>query len=298
MSKLIVHDTEEAIKSIQPDLVIIDNCSFAGAIASYRTKTPYVSIITTPLQKEEAKDKSPLLKWLTQQQIQLQEKFDIYEEREIIYSTQLNLVTCPNNFLTPSDLKHPYHFVGPMLKHRTSSQQFNFNVLQKDQRPNIFISLGTLLEHRQLNFFEKIIEAFKEEDYTIIVVGQKEIIPKWPSNFIVRKSVPQLEILPYMDLVITHGGANTCCEALYFGIPLIVTPMAYDQFYMASKVVEAGCGIRLKSRRTKSEDLSHSVKEILSKKSYKIAAHKIKDLFKKTGGTENAVSLLERCLIK
>lgn len=41
--------------------------------------------------------------------------------------------------------------------------------------------------------------------------------------------------LPAVDLVVTHGGANTVTEALFTGVPLLLTPFRGDQFYTAER---------------------------------------------------------------
>jgi UDP:flavonoid glycosyltransferase YjiC (YdhE family) len=40
-----------------------------------------------------------------------------------------------------------------------------------------------------------------------------------PANFIVRPSVPQLEVLQGTDIFITPGDLNSVHEGLYYGVP-------------------------------------------------------------------------------
>lgn len=51
-----------------------------------------------------------------------------------------------------------------------------------------------------------------------------------PANMTGAQYLPQTELLPLVDLVITHGGNNTVCEVFAAGKPMLVLPLFADQF--------------------------------------------------------------------
>lgn len=110
-----------------------------------------------------------------------------------------------------------------------------------------------------------------------------------PDNFIVRNSVPQLEILKKSDLFITHGGMNSVSEALYFGVPLIVIPFSSDQPTVAGQVKKFGAGIFLNKNKISAKSLRESADMILKDKSFKENSNRIGETFKSSGGYKRAV---------
>jgi len=69
-----------------------------------------------------------------------------------------------------------------------------------------------------------------------------EGMPPTPSNFILRRAVPQLQVLQRCDAFVTHGGANSVHEGLRFGVPLAVVPIFGDQPSNADAIEQAGAG--------------------------------------------------------
>jgi MGT family glycosyltransferase len=297
LNRFMVPGVSRVLDEYKPDVVINDLQAFSGAICAYLKNMPYATSITTPVGVFEAMGLQKVTEWETKQVIGLQKEFGIKEERKIINSRNLNLVYCPLDFLNPTGLPDNFKFVGPAIKNRPSVN-FNWNALKKSKYPKIMVSLGSLLKGERKEFFTKIIEALGEKPYTIIAAVEKDLFSDWPSNFIVQMPVPVLELLPNMDAVISHAGPNTVLETLSFGLPLVVIPMLYDQYHIASQVEYSGTGIRLMNKRLNTGQLQEALNNILKEDKYREAAKKMKAKLSAAGGTERATELLEEFAAK
>ena len=81
-----------------------------------------------------------------------------------------------------------------------------------------------------------------------------------------QQSVPQIQVLPVVDLVITHGGNNTVTETFVFGKPMIVLPLFIDQYDNAQRIQEKGFGVRLDPYRCSKQELLESIESLLNDK--------------------------------
>ncbi len=66
-----------------------------------------------------------------------------------------------------------------------------------------------------------------------------------PASVTVLPWVPQADLLPYVDLVVHHGGSGTTLASLGAGVPQLLLPQGADQFVNADAVAKRGVGVRL-----------------------------------------------------
>jgi len=154
------------------------------------------------------------------------------------------------------------------------------------------------------HIFRTCLEAFGDNNnlLVIMVVGPQvdvlEGLAPSPSNFILRKSVPQLEVLSLCHAFVTHGGANGVHEALSFGIPMAVVPFFGDQPTNADSVAAAGAGVSFKDplKNVNVSDLREAVNDLLDmsdSNTYRAAAHGVmKKLADKRGARKASDKVL------
>jgi MGT family glycosyltransferase len=287
------------LDKFKPDLVITDHQMFAGAIASVIKKLPYATSVTAPAAIKVMDELPKVHEWEVNQIVALQQELGVKGDSSIACSDLLTMVLTSKAFFGEMDLPEHYRFSGPVINHRTVNVTFDWGLLHAVNRPRILVSIGTTFDHaHKRSFFEKVVEALGNDDITVVVVSDPGLFDIWPANFIVQPQVPQLELLPHLDAVVCHGGHNTVCETLMNGLPMVVIPIAYDQSYVAGRVVCTGAGERLNFNRFKAGHLKDAVREILNNPAYKTNAEQMKKSFQEAGGTQTAVDMLEQLLIK
>lgn len=195
------------------------------------------------------------------------------------------------------DFDSTYKFVGPSIYDRHDLG--NFKVEKIDSKKLIFISLGTIA-NENTNFYKECFKALgNRDDLNIIMsIGNKVNINDLgiiPENFKIYNHVPQLEVLKYADLFITHGGMNSTNEGLYNNLPLIIVPQFADQPLVAKRVEELGAGIALMDNIS-ANSISEAVNKILLNNSYKENAKKIGQSLKECGGYKKAVQEIHSIL--
>ncbi len=78
----------------------------------------------------------------------------------------------------------------------------------------------------------------------VLATGGGLIPPALPSNIFAMDWVPLEWLFPRVTAVVHHGGAGTTALSLRNGLPTIVVPFFYDQFFWGKRVFDLGVGPR------------------------------------------------------
>ncbi|MGC5771948.1 macrolide family glycosyltransferase [Paenibacillus pabuli] len=308
---IVIPSVLEQIKNEHFDYMIHDSMFGCGRLLSQILKLPAINSCTTFAQTQESFDHvmqdfflnvpseitGPIYEKFHALATMLQEKYEveISSPYEVFCNpAPLTIVYTTREFQPNGEaFDHTYQFVGPSLYSRVTHEPFDMTAIQ-GKRP-IYISLGTIF-NQAIDFYKLCFEALGNTDHTIVMsVGAKTQITdlgEIPDNFIVKRYVPQMDVLESAQLFITHGGMNSTSEGLYFGVPLIVIPQSADQPIIAEQVVNTGTGIRLQMQNLTAKHLREAVDDVLSTSSYKSAAANMRDSFRETGGYRSAVDAI------
>lgn len=220
------------------------------------------------------------------------------DEPDIIrrpYSPWLNLIASAECMEAPREnLSLNTFFIGTCFGKRVEVDEFPFDILRPDKF-KIYVSLGTVFNNKPDVFLE-IMRALDTPNYQVIVSAggayktlQNSAIP---SNAAIFKSVPQVSLLPEVDLFISHGGNNSTNEALSAGKPLIVMPVGGEQADNASRVVYLGVGKKVEIANFSRKQLFDIVEEMRKTSRFQERAQNIMKDLRSTQGLVTA----SRCI--
>jgi zeaxanthin glucosyltransferase len=138
-----------------------------------------------------------------------------------------------------------FHYAGPFHDNE-GRKPVPFPWEKLTGKPLIYASMGTLLNGLR-NVYGTILEAVSEfpEMEVVLSVGRNTDpgdLGRIPSNTIVVRTAPQIDLLKRAALCITHAGLNTALEALAQGVPMVAIPVGYDQPGVAARIAYHGVG--------------------------------------------------------
>ena len=214
------------------------------------------------------------------------------------YSHWLNLVVSASAIEAPRDnLTEGTFFVGPCFHNRTvHDDMFPFERL-RDDRFKIYVSLGSVFNNKP-QVFRAIMTGLDKPEYQVIVSAGSAYNTlrneRVPDNVLLFRWVPQVSLLPKVDMVIGHGGNNSTNEVLAAGKPLIVIPIGGEQGDNARRVEYLGAGLRVDLGSLSAEVVADKAAQIRFESKFVARTLEIKEVLDKTDGAKTASKLIQR----
>nr|CAH7745279.1 unnamed protein product [Callosobruchus chinensis] len=145
------------------------------------------------------------------------------------------------------------------------------SIMDSSKKGVILFSLGTNVRSDKLKPEIKtaVLKALGKLDQTVIWKFETNLTGV-PSNVIIRKWIPQTEILahPKTVLFISHGGGLSTIEAAYYGVPVLGMPFFVDQFMNLVMMENKGIARQINIHTLTMDGLYNSIKEMLNNKKY------------------------------
>ena len=163
-----------------------------------------------------------------------------------------------------------------------------------DGRPLLYLSMGSL-GSADVALMERLVDVLAGTPYRYVVSkGPQHDAYELADNMLGAEFLPQTSVLPHVEAVITHGGNNTTTECMWFGKPMLVLPIFWDQHDNAQRVHETGFGVRLPTYAFAEDELAAAVHRLLTDDALRARAAAAGERLRRRPGTERAADLIER----
>jgi MGT family glycosyltransferase len=305
----------EIIDELEPDVIVEDNvCAFPAILASGR---PWVRIMScNPLELRDPTLPPPYSGLATDDPSgwdrftveyarrvgPLQRDFSRFCEQrgapalpaeEMIHeSPWLNLA------LYPDELDYP-RGRSPLATWRNLQASVRgtdepWSPPARDGRALVYLSLGSL-GSADVELMRGLVAILADTPHRYIVsCGPRHDEYGLSENMSGAEFLPQTSVLPHVDAVITHGGNNTVTECMWFGTPMVVLPIFWDQHDNAQRVHERGYGIRLATYDLTAELLGDAVDRVLTDGTLRARVAAAGQRLRRRPGTVLGADLIER----
>ena len=158
----------------------------------------------------------------------------------------------------------------------------------------IYVSLGSL-GSGDVPLMKSLVAALAETPHRYVVSkGPQHAEYELAENMVGEEFLPQVSVLPHVDLVITHGGNNTTTECLHFGKPMVLLPIFWDQHDNAQRIDETGFGARLPTYSFGAGDLPEAIDRLLADRGLGARLSQVAERLQASPGNERAAELIEQ----
>ncbi|MFI9030981.1 activator-dependent family glycosyltransferase [Streptomyces sp. NPDC053560] len=296
-------------RSWQPDLVIWETFTFAGAVAAHAVGAAHARLLWGPDVIGQARERfvdakaqqapehreDPMAEWLgwTLERLGLPPAGDGLEE---LLNGQWVIDPGPESLRL--DLRgptRPMRFVpynGPAVVPGWLSEE--------RKRPRICLTQGVSRRETHgsdIVRFQDLLTTLADLDIEIVATldsTQRESLTEVPDNVRIVDFVSMDVLLPSCAAIIHHGGAGTSATALLHGVPQIIIGAHWDAPLMARQLDNAGAGISIRPDDLDADTLRAAVQRVLTDPSLQQGADRLRAEIRSQPTPAELVPTLER----
>ncbi|CAM01646.1 MGT family glycosyltransferase [Saccharopolyspora erythraea NRRL 2338] len=314
LADAMVEGVEAAVRDFSPDALVVDQQALAGAVVAARTGLPWATSASTSSELTDPLGSlSKVAEWIEDLQdgLRLRHGLEPGTGQDLRFSPRMVVVFSTEALAGPPavPVAGELHYVGPSLAGRCERDAAAVSGLRgmiwdrgvdwgrfDPAKPLVLVTLGTAnadVSGRFLGECARALGDLADQVQGVVADPAGMLAGSAPPHVLVPRRIPQLALIRRAALVVCHGGHNTVCESLGFGVPLVVAPIRDDQPVLAQQVVDAGVGRRLRFDRASAADVGEAVLHVLGEPEYARQAQRLQESFERAGGASAAAGHLE-----
>jgi MGT family glycosyltransferase len=283
------------LESERPDAVLYDIGGFAGRVAAHRWGVPAIQLSPTYVAwegyEEDMAEFASTLKaspsgrryyatlrgWLDANELAL-------DADDFLGRPEACVVLIPR-VIQPNEerVSERYVFAGPCIDETRTA---GWTPAPGDERPRVYVSFGTAYTDLA-ELYQRIVDELGSDHRLVLATGKVDPATL-PVGVEAARTQPQLDVLRFADVFITHAGMGGTVESLWLGVPTGALPQAVDHFTKAAQLEAIGAGVPLGER-----DLADAVAAALA---CAPRARELRAQVRASGGPAKAADAVERLL--
>ncbi len=280
----------------QPDIIVRDLIEFSGSIVAERLGLPHAAVQLAAYRPDFHQLVADALNRLGESIGLPPETYPEMLHRYLMLSPR------PPSFQDPaSPLPPTAHAIRHGGFNASAEEHLPAWVGELPERPTVYATLGTVFNDLTA-LFGTILEGLRDEPINLILTVGRNIDPaifgSQPPNVHIERYIPQSLLLPYCDLVITHGGSGTVMDAFSHGLPMVIIPIAADQPPNAQSCARLGAARVIQPDQRTPEAIREATRDVLQNPNYRQSAERVRAEMNALPGWDYAVDLLERLAIE
>lgn len=312
---------DSLLKRIKPDAIVLDNVIMFPAIAN--AGVPWIRVVSCAETEIPDPNVPPYLSGLSATSPQRPAFETAYlkatasaHSRYNTFRNRHNLAPLPegqfletsphiNLLLAPEAVRHQrehplpedlFVFLEGCVREEA---RFDPPPLPVNDGPIVYLSFGSLgaidtdLVARMIDVF-----ATFPARFFVNVGGFLEHYQSVPNNVYLGSWFPQPSIVTQADLFIHHGGNNSYCEALYYGVPSLIMPYCWDGHDNGLRAAQTGTGIHMQRDGWSAQQLCAAMTTLLHDKNLKQRMEQISQHMTAANGAAKAASSILQTLEK
>lgn len=299
---------EKVVNEFKPALIVTDPMVYAAALVAESKNILWAGISSSLNPITPANWSCELTETLDLYQKEREELFVTATKPQFkvsdLISPWLNIVFSTEEYIPRSLSQNDFSFyVGASFNegNRGDEQGFPFHLLKPNCK-KVYMSLGSQVYYHP-HLFKTVQEVFADSSIQLIFAVNElmntSFVEELNDNVIAVSYAPQLQLLPHIDLMISHGGANSVMECLAHGKPIALLPICNDQFLQAKFVEKEQVGKVLDTRNPDVESYKKQLLPLLNADALEVKnAKKVGESFARHGGPTEAADLIVELLEK
>jgi zeaxanthin glucosyltransferase len=225
--------------------------------------------------------------------------------------TFYELILCPSELnmdIEPGSRDARTYHLGPTIyQDKKLGVTLDMDMI-KEKKKIVYASMGSyaVTYGKDCNaFFCSMVNMIRNnrlpDIHLVLSVGLEfdmSLLEPLPENLTVVRWVSQTELLKDVAVVITHGGLGTIKESIYYGVPMIVFPMGYDQARNATLVEHHKLGLKREIGEITENSLVSDICHLLTDSRIHDNVKKMKRIFREKEDAQIGVQVIENLLTR